>query len=433
MSQSVDSDVLQRKKLLKERYEQVRMETERLVEPLEIEDFMVQSAIHISPPKWHLAHTTWFFEAFVLKPYQQYQVFDDNYEFILNSYYESLGDFLERDFRGVISRPSVQMIYDYRHYVDEQIMTLINNLRDTHKWAEVADLIELGLQHEQQHHEGLLADIKYNFWMNPFQPAYCAQVELPVELQERMSSKTEWIDFQEGLVHIGYNGEGFSFDNETPRHKYWLEAYRLSAQLVTQGDMLDFIEDGGYQHHEFWLSDGWDLIQEEKWKAPLYWKKVDNKWHVFTLSGLKQLNPVEPVSHVSFYEALAYAKWAKKRLPTEQEWENAIISRQLSVEGHFLEVGQYHPRPANIDNNGLAQMFGNVWEWTMSPYTPYPGSQPLQGAGSEYNHKFMFNKMVLKGGSCLTPQSHMRPTYRNYYPLDSRKPCAGFRLAEDCR
>lgn len=414
---------------LKESYTSIRHTTEDLVQPLEIEDYIVQSAKHISPPKWHLAHTTWFFEAFVLQPYKEYTVFNRDFEFILNSYYEDLGQFLERDFRGAVSRPNVKVILDYRKYVDDQVLSLIDSI-SAEKWIEVSDLIELGLHHEQQHHEGLLADIKFNFWMNPFHPAYVPAVEQSLDNSVE-SAKTEWIKFPGGLVEIGYEGNGFSFDNETPRHKTWLAPYQLSAQLVTNADMLQFIEQGGYQTHEYWLSDGWDIVQEKNWQAPLYWQKKEGIWHEFTLSGLKPVHEAEPVCHASFYEAYAFAKWAGKRLPTEAEWEHAVTSLNIPVEGNFMEKGFYHPVPRQDHTFDLMQVYGDVWEWTMSAYTPYPGSKPLDGAASEYNHKFMFNKMVLKGGSCATPSSHLRPTYRNYFPLDCRKQCSGIRLADD--
>jgi ergothioneine biosynthesis protein EgtB len=417
-------------------YKKIRHFTEELCEPLKIEDYAVQAGLEVSPPKWHLAHTTWFFETLVLKPYvENYQVFHPDYDYLLNSYYEKLGTFLRRDLRGILSRPEIHEIYEYRNYLDQHMIELMETLdlhKDNEQCKKIFSLIELGLNHEQQHHEGLLADIKYNFWMNPLRPAY-KRMEKPADFKRTSysSSSPAWLEFSGGLVQIGQDGTGFSFDNETPQHKIWLEDYSLCTRPVTNGEFLQFMADGGYRKSEFWLSDGWKVIQQEEWEAPLYWEKIDGKWSVFTLSGMKEIEEDAPICHVSYYEAAAYANWAGKRLPTEGEWENAVINSEIDIKGNFIESGLYHPSPSIVMNNGLAQMYGDVWEWTASSYTPYPRSKPLPDIAGEYNHKFMCNQVVLRGGSCTTPISHIRPTYRNYFHPDKRKQFSGFRLAED--
>jgi ergothioneine biosynthesis protein EgtB len=423
-------------KSLISRYKMIRHFTEELCEPLKIEDYAVQAGLEVSPPKWHLAHTTWFFETLVLKPYMEnYQVFHPDYDYLLNSYYEKLGTFLRRDLRGILSRPEIHEIHEYRDYLDQHMIELMETL-DLHKGNEqcmkIISLIELGLNHEQQHHEGLLADIKYNFWMNPLRPVY-KRVEEPAVFKytSLSSSSPAWLEFSGGLVQIGHEGTGFSFDNETPQHKIWLEDYSLCTRPVTNGEFLQFMVDGGYRKPEFWLSDGWKVIQQEEWESPLYWEKIDGKWSVFTLSGMKEIEEESPICHVSYYEAAAYANWAGKRLPTEGEWENAAIISEIEIKGNFIESGLYQPFPSTKMDDGLAQMYGDVWEWTASPYTSYPRSKPIPDIAGEYNHKFMSNQMVLRGGSCTTPISHIRPTYRNYFHLDKRKQFSGFRLAAD--
>lgn len=416
-----------------ERYRSIRGLTEELCQPLKTEDYGVQTMMEVSPPKWHLAHTTWFFETMILRPYRTgYVVFHPDYGYLFNSYYEKMGTFLQRDLRGVISRPVVEEIYDYRKYVDQHMTKLMETLNETtgeRQCPEITSIIELGLQHEQQHQELLLADIKYNFWVNPLKPVY-----READQNEHGSHNNDdiaCVEFSGGLVEIGYDGSGFAYDNETPRHKIWLEDYALSSQPITNGQFIQFIEAGGYRRPEFWLFDGWKTLQEKGWEMPLYWEKSKGKWHVFTLSGMKELNENEPVCHVSFYEAAAYASWAGKRLPTEGEWENAAEKSKIEIKGNFMESGLYQPVSLRKTDDLLAKMYGDVWEWTASPYIPYPRSKPLKGAAEEYNHKFMCNQMVLKGGCCLTPVSHIRPTYRNFYRPDQRQPMMGFRLAED--
>lgn len=419
----------QSKELL-HRYQAIRLFTEELCKPLSIEDYGIQAMIEVSPPKWQLAHTTWFFETLVLKPFMKnYRIFHPDYDYLLNSYYENLGEFLQRDIRSVLSRPGVNEIYDYRKYVDQHIITLIET-SDEELLGSIVSLIELGLNHEQQHQEGLLADIKYNFWVNPLKPIYM-EIEQPSSIKHNKHQSPTWVPFQGGLVEIGYEGSGFSFDNETPRHKIWLEDYTLCSLPITNGQFVQFIESGGYKSPEFWLSDGWKVVKEKGWQAPLYWEKIDGRWWVFTLAGMKEINEDEPVCHVSFYEAAAYAAWAGNRLPTEGEWENSAGQLTVQKKGNFIESGLYHPAPSTETNDGLTQMYGDIWEWTASPYMPYPRSKPLQGVAGEYNHKFMCNQMVLRGGCCVTPVSHIRPTYRNYFHPDKRKQFSGFRLAED--
>jgi ergothioneine biosynthesis protein EgtB len=376
----------------------VRDYTERLADPLSPEDQTVQSMPDASPTKWHLAHTTWFFETFVLKPFgPRYQPFDPAYEYLFNSYYEAVGPRHPRPQRGMITRPGVEEILAYRRYVSEEMVKLLHS-RDN----RIEPLVELGLHHEQQHQELILMDARHLLSLNPLHPSYSAAAPA---LSPREGA-LEWREFAGGLQEIGHAGPGFAFDNEGPRHRVWLEPFALASRPVTCGDYLAFIDDGGYRRSEFWLSAGWDCVNQRGWQAPLYWQKEGQDWHAFTLHGMKPVDPVEPVCHVSAFEAAAYAKWAGKRLPREQEWEIAAAS----VSG----VGQ-------------------VWEWTASPYIAYPGYCEPAGAIGEYNGKFMANQMVLRGGCAFTPPGHVRPTYRNFFPSDARWMFGGLRLAEDLR
>jgi ergothioneine biosynthesis protein EgtB len=351
-----------------------------------------------SPTKWHLAHTTWFFETFVLKPYApRYQPFDPAYEYLFNSYYEAVGPRHPRPQRGMITRPGVEEILAYRRYVSEEMVKLLHSGDN-----RIEPLVELGLHHEQQHQELILMDAKHLLSLNPLHPSYSAAAPA-LSPQE---GALEWREFAGGLQEIGHAGPGFAFDNEGPRHRVWLESFALASRPVTCGDYLAFIDDGGYRRSEFWLSAGWDCVNQRGWQAPLYWQKDGKGWHVFTLHGMKPVDPAEPVCHASAFEAAAYAKWAGKRLPNEQEWEIAA--------GSLKGVGQ-------------------VWEWTASPYIAYPGYHEPEGAIGEYNGKFMANQMVLRGGCAFTPPGHVRPTYRNFFPSDARWMFGGFRLAEDLR
>ena len=391
-------------------YADVRGLTEALAEPLSAEDQTIQSMPDVSPTKWHRAHTTWFFETFLLQPHLPgYQPIDERYGFLFNSYYEAVGPRHARTERGLLSRPGIDEIAVYRAHVDAAMGDLLATDRAP------LDLVELGLHHEQQHQELVLMDIKHVLSVNPLRPAYRAARRPTGE-----APSLGWIVHDGGLVDIGAT-DGFAFDNETPRHRQWLEPFALADRLVTCGEWLDFMADDGYHRPELWLSDGWATICADNWEAPAYWEAV-NGWQVFTLAGQRPVDRDEPVCHVSYYEADAFARWAGARLPTEAEWE-AVAAAQ-PVDGRLLDLDVLHPAPATGD-----QLYGDVWEWTASPYSPYPGFQPAPGAVGEYNGKFMVNQHVLRGGSCLTPLGHVRPTYRNFFPPAARWAMSGVRLA----
>jgi ergothioneine biosynthesis protein EgtB len=379
------------------RFASVRTCTEQLAEPLSAEDQTVQSMPDTSPTKWHLAHTTWFFEAFVLAPHAHaYRAFDPAYEYLFNSYYEAVGPRHPRPQRGMISRPGVAEIMAYRQHVSDAMVTLLEGGND-----EIESIVELGLHHEQQHQELLLMDAKHLLSLNPLKPAYRAANQPRIA-----ASPLAWRDFEGGMVEIGHDGKGFAFDNEGPRHRCWLEPFALASRPTNCAEYLAFIEDGGYRRSEFWLSAGWECVNQRGWTAPLYWEKDGASWRVFTLSGMRPLDPAEPVCHVSNFEAAAFAKWAGKRLPREVEWEVGASDMQYA---------------------------GVVWEWTASPYVAYPGYREPAGAIGEYNGKFMASQMVLRGGCAATPADHIRPTYRNFFPPDARWMFGGIRLAEDLR
>ena len=379
------------------RFADIRTFTEELAEPLSAEDQTVQSMPDASPTKWHLAHTTWFFETFVLAVHAPgYRAFDPAYEYLFNSYYEAVGPRHPRPQRGMITRPGVAEIMAYRRHVSDAMAELLASGNNA-----AAAVVELGLHHEQQHQELLLMDAKHMLSLNPLKPAYRAAIA-----PAYMPMPLAWRDFEGGLCEIGHDAEGFAFDNEGPRHRVWLEPFALPSRPVTCAEYLAFIEDDGYRRPEFWLSAGWDCVNQRGWTAPLYWEKHSAGWQVFTLSGLKPLDPRLPVCHVSGFEAAAFAKWAGKRLPREAEWEIAALA-------------------GAIDDIGI------VWEWTASPYVAYPGYREPEGAIGEYNGKFMANQMVLRGGCSATPEGHMRPTYRNFFPPDARWMFGGIRLAED--
>lgn len=408
---------------LKERFRDVRARSEALCAPFEIEDYCIQAMESVSPPKWHLAHVTWFFEMFILLPYaKQYRMHRDEYAHLFNSYYETAGTFFPRPQRGVLSRPTVQDVYEYRHHVDNAMLDLLANMPERHG-ADIRQRLQLGTEHEIQHQELLLMDTCYNFSLNPLYPAY-HKVELPTAAPV---SPMGWREFSAGVVEIGHSAETFAYDNERPRHKAFLADFRLAARLVSNAEYLAFIEDGGYRRVELWLSDAWRTIHEQHWQAPLYWFRQDGTWLHFDLTGAHPLRPEEPVSHLSYYEADAYARWAGKRLPTEAEWEHAANSQ--IIEGNFLDDRLYIPRGAQGD--GLSQMFGDLWEWTLSAYLPYPGFKPLSGTLGEYNGKFMSDQMVLRGGCCVTARDHMRASYRNFFRAADRWMFSGLRLAED--
>ncbi|MBV8630799.1 MAG: ergothioneine biosynthesis protein EgtB [Silvibacterium sp.] len=398
----------------------VRQQTEQLCAPLTPEDMMVQSCPEASPAKWHLAHTTWFFETFVLSEFlPNYRPFHADFVWLFNSYYNSVSDQPLKQLRGSFSRPSLAEILDYRRHVEEAMGRLIES--GMPRAAE--ERLTLGVHHEQQHQELLAYDIKNAFWANPLHPAY-SKGELPESKPTEMS----WIGHEGGLVEIGHSGEGFSFDNERPRHKVFLEPFELGSRLVTCGEYLNFMRDGGYERPELWLSEGWDTVKESGWRAPLYWFHTEGEWMVFTLRGAMSLEQLmdTPVCHVSYFEADAYARWANRRWPMEAEWEVAAATAE--AEGNFLESGALHPAGAGT-GKGLQQMFGDVWEWTGSAYLGYPGYRALPGALGEYNGKFMCNQMVLRGGSAVTPASHIRSTYRNFFSPATRWQFCGVRLA----
>ena len=404
---------------LLDNYRKVRRDTELICTKLDIDDYQIQSIAETSPPKWHIAHVTWFFEEFVLSYFNpDYKPFDSRFSFLFNSYYETVGRMQPRPKRGMLSRPTVEEVYRYRHYVNEHMLSLAVDINEN-LWNEFSSRVILGLNHEQQHQELLLMDIKHNFAVNPLKPAYNPQ--LISKTSEHTAMK--WIDQSGGVTEIGHHSEAFAYDNEKPRHQVLLHDHQLASRLVTNEEYLAFMDDEGYSRPELWLADGWSLINREGWRHPLYWESIDGEWWLFTLGGMRKLESHEPVCHVSYYEADAYARWSGKRLPTEEEIETILT--EVDVEGNLLNHNVLHP----LSGNG--QWYGDVWEWTSSAYGPYPGFQPLDGSMGEYNGKFMCNQMVLRGGCCITPQHHMRATYRNFFYPHDRWSFAGLRLAGD--
>jgi ergothioneine biosynthesis protein EgtB len=413
-----------RRAALAEAFRRVRAASEALAAPLAPEDQVIQSMPDVSPTKWHLAHTTWFFETFLLVPHLAgYRVFDERYGYLFNSYYEAVGPRHPRPARGLLSRPTVAEVAAYREHVTAAMDRLLASA-GRGQWDVLAPLVELGLNHEQQHQELILMDIKHVFSLNPLLPAY--QPARPAAREE--APPVDWIGVEGGLVEIGHAGPGFAFDNEGPSHKVWIEPFRLASRAVTCGEYLDFIEDGGYRRAEFWLSDGWAAVAAQGWTAPLYWIEEEAGWSVFTLSGKKRVDPGEPVVHVSHYEADAFAAWAGRRLPSEAEWE--VAASGVPLAGNLAGTALHHPAPAPA-GGGLRQMIGDVWVWTGSAYAPYPGFRAAKGAIGEYNGKFMSGQMVLRGGCAVTPEDHIRTTYRNFFPPASRWCFGGIRLAED--
>jgi len=404
-------------------FARVRAQTMALTAPLSAEDQAIQSMPDVSPTKWHLAHTAWFFETFVLKPHARgYAPYDESFGYLFNSYYEAEGARPPRAERGLIARPDLAGVHAYRGHVDAAMTQLIETA-DTRTWAAFARVLELGCQHEQQHQELILMDIKHVLAQSPAAPNYGAR-RSDAALQ---APPLQWIAFPGGLYEIGHDGAGFAFDNEAPRHKVWLEPFKLASRASTNGEYAAFIADGGYRRAELWLSDGWAAVNAEGWRAPLYWRGQDGAEREFTLGGERRLDPDEPVCHLSYYEADAFARWAGKRLPREAEWEAAAAHADDA--GQFADAGEFHPRPAA--HAGLAQMFGDVWEWTQSAYSAYPRYRPAAGALGEYNGKFMCNQFVLRGGAAVTPPGHIRPTYRNFFPPQARWAFSGVRLADD--
>jgi len=396
-----------------------------LCQPLVTDDYGLQAIPETSPPKWHLAHTTWFFETFLLKAFvKHYKPYNEHYEMLFNSYYNGVCTPFPRARRGILSRPTTAEIFRYRDAVDEQMLELLDSADSTRRDL-INERVLLGLNHEQQHQELLLTDLKYNFSLNPLLPVY---VEPGPMQQAGNAPKMRWCEFGGGMVEIGTDiSAGFCFDNETPRHAVFLQPFALANRPVTNAEYMGFIRDGGYHRPEFWLADGWQALQQNHWKTPLYWLEENGSWSSFTLHGRLPLNPDEPVCHISYYEADAYARWANARLPTEMEWEH--VARLQPIQGHFINDGYLQPRPACGRRDDLQQMFGDVWEWTASHYTAYPGFEPNPGVMGEYNGKFMCNQMVLRGGSCATDREHIRASYRNFFYPPDRWQFSGLRLA----
>jgi ergothioneine biosynthesis protein EgtB len=410
---------------LARRFQDVRRQTESLAAPLSPEDQMVQSCPEASPSKWHLAHTTWFFETFLLSPYLDgYRAFHPQFRDLFNSYYNGVGPQPEKVLRNTFSRPTLDEVQQYRRYVDQQMLNLLatENIPET-----VLELVELGTHHEQQHQELLATDIKHAFWVNPLRPAYQRDAIPAIPPSDVPPQKPH--SYEEGLYEIGADGSEFHFDNESQRHKVHLAPFRFAARLVTCGEYLAFMEDDGYSRPELWLSDGWNAIKTRGWNAPLYWERSGQEWQQFTCAGTRRIEEHAPVCHVSYYEADAFARWAGARLPTEFEWE--VVASSAEVKGNLLESGHFHPVAAGSQDGSPVQLFGDVWEWTASSYLPYPGYKPASGALGEYNGKFMCNQMVLRGGSCVTPRSHIRASYRNFFQPETRWQFSGIRLADD--
>lgn len=439
------------------RFAAVRAQTEHLCEPLATEDYVVQAMDDVSPTKWHLAHTTWFWETFVLAEYAEgYQLHDERYPFLFNSYYVQAGERHCRAQRGYLSRPTVEQVYAYRHAVTESMQAFLSDF-DERQRPDVADVIEIGLHHEQQHQELMLTDLKYVFSVNPLRPVYRPRPLVAAPDPGPLA----WVEGVSGVTEVGFGGspeaessrERFHFDNEGPRHRVFLEPYALADRLVTAGEMMQFVEDGGYRRPELWLVEGWGKAQEEGWTCPFYWEPPgvnSDAWDHFTLAGMQPIDPHEPITHVSFYEADAFARWADlsgfasgARLASEAEWEAAArtlwdgTTADGTAPGAYVDAGRLHPASApEASGDGapapphLRQMYGECWQWTESAYRPYPGYRAAPGALGEYNGKFMANQMVLRGGSVATPQSHIRPTYRNFFHPPATWQFTGIRLAK---
>ncbi len=405
---------------LTQRFRRTRAMSRRLAARLGAEDMTPQSMPDASPAKWHLAHTTWFFETFVLLPHG-WTPFDDRFQYLFNSYYEALGARHPRSARGLITRPGVEAVMAYRDHVDAAVPELLARGAVA---PTLQDVLELGFAHEEQHQELMLTDLLHLFAQNPLRPAY-APARAPAI---RAAAPLTFNEHGGGIVPLGHGGAGFAFDNEGPRHEVLLRPFALADRAVTNGEWLGFMADGGYRRPELWLSDGWATCAAEGWQAPLYWEEdAEGRWRAFGLSGLQPLRLEAPVAHVSFFEADAFARWSDARLPTEAEWETS--ARHAGEAGAWLDDETFDPQPSR--GGPLSQMFGDVWEWTASPYVGYPGFRAATGAVGEYNGKFMINQMILRGGSCVTPRGHVRPTYRNFFPPDKRWQFAGLRLARD--
>jgi len=411
------------------RFHEVRDFTARLSDNLAPEDCVVQSMPEVSPTKWHLAHTTWFFETFILKKWVPgYRDAVPEYAYLFNSYYNAAGAMHRRDLRGLISRPTVDETKKYRASIDADIDDLISGA-DEKLFRDIEPILTLGIHHEQQHQELLITDIKHVFAQNPLYPVFRRR---EIDDHKIDIEPLKFVEFDEATIEIGHDGKDFSYDNESPRHRALVLPFSLANRLITNAEYLKFMADNGYSRSELWLSLGWTTVNEQNWGAPLYWVERDGEWWNFTLSGLRQVDPNEPVTHLSYFEADAYANWAGARLPTEFEWERAAA--KIDIDGNFVETERFHPAALNKTPHGqqLAQMFGDVWEWTRSSYSPYPGYRAGPGALGEYNGKFMCNQYVLRGGSCATSRTHIRKTYRNFFQPDKRWQFTGIRLARDC-
>ncbi|MGS0496765.1 ergothioneine biosynthesis protein EgtB [Pseudoalteromonas sp. S1727] len=404
------------------RYHAIRQHSVNLIAELSAEDCQLQAMADVSPSKWHLAHTTWFFETFLLTQQQaQYQVFDSAFKVLFNSYYNGIGDQYSRASRGALSRPSLESVLGYRRYVDNAVLEFLN--QTIHVSKEIADIIELGLNHEQQHQELMLMDIKYNFSINPLFPHYYDKNNNPVAVSQSQVSELNFVPFSQQIIDIGAAESDFSYDNERPKHQVFIQPFRFANRLITNGEYLAFMQSGGYQNPEHWLSDGWAQINKTHQTAPLYWHKINNEWFEFTLHGLQPLALAEPVTHITFYEASAYAHYCNARLPTEFEWEYAAA--------HTLEDQFKQSNSANSTAPVIEQLTEHCWQWTNSAYLPYPGFKPVAGVAGEYNGKFMANQMVLRGGCKFTPKNHLRLTYRNFYYPYQAWMRSGIRLAKD--
>ncbi|MGD8782934.1 MAG: ergothioneine biosynthesis protein EgtB [Thioalkalispiraceae bacterium] len=407
---------------LSDAFTSVRTDSEAICQPLEKEDYGIQTMPDVSPPKWHLAHTSWFFETFILKPYlKNYRSYDPLFAHLFNSYYEQAGTFHPRPERGLLSRPTVDEIIAYRQHINGYMQELLTDSQHP-EYKEIQRRTEIGIHHEQQHQELLLTDIKHIFAYNPLKPVY-KDLAKPATAEP---AELSWHEQPAGIYAIGNKGDGFAYDNEFPRHKVYLEPFRIARRLVTNREYLQFIMQGGYDNPALWLSDGWKTIQENNWRTPLYWENIDDRWFEMTLAGIRPLDLTAPLSHVSFYEANAYANWKGLRLPTEMEWE--VVASDLDIDGNLRDQG--YLQPISSSESGLTQFYGDVWEWTQSSYTPYPGYRAAEGALGEYNGKFMSSQMVLRGGSCVTPKNHIRASYRNFFYPGDRWQFTGIRLAE---
>ncbi len=426
------SNVSNRAELIR-RFTETRQVTEDLCRPLETEDHVVQTIDDVSPPKWHLGHTTWFFERVILQEFEpNFSHYNERYYYIFNSYYETFGPRVVRDRRGTISRPTVTQVLTYRRQITERMVKLLEEI-SMDQWPMIVDMVMVGINHEQQHQELLITDVKHILASNPLLPVYTERPELP---RPTRVDTTDFVEFAGDLHEIGARPGEFDFvyDNEFPLHKQYVHPFKLASRPVSNGEFLEFIEDGGYHDHRWWLSDGWDIVQRERWEAPMYWDKDGEQWQIMTLSGMCALDPLEPVCHASFFEAAAFARWKGMRLPTEAEWE--VAARTQSIDdrrGSFMDDKTFHP-VARADDESMARfarLFGDCWEWTLSAYNPYPGYKASNDALGEYNGKFMNAQRVLRGGSCATAHNHIRPTYRNFFQSDKRWQFTGFRLADD--